>query len=353
MEDTRKTRGAAPAAAPDASPRRAVSLERNDPALPEGMIFSLSQVYSLQSPGFAGEGRGGNVRGTAAPKAVEPSDELLQNLRSLPGGMVFGAARPVSFPQAEEGASMAVRAASHKRSPQASSPSPGDPLVRAMRRFGAEIRQDLGSLAAKFESGAEGIAAVGYDRHGGTSYGKFQISSRAGTMNKFLRYLEDAAPDLAARLASCGPANTGGRAGKMPEAWKDIAAEDPQRFERLQNDFIRESHFEPALQRLTESTGILFEALPAALQEVVFSTAVQHGPGGAFRIISRALSRMGEGKFGNAQKSPETSKQAGEELIRQIYAIRAGQFASSTREVQAAAKERLRLEMREALTLLM
>ncbi|MBA4357411.1 MAG: hypothetical protein C0405_06760, partial [Desulfovibrio sp.] len=44
----------------------------------------------------------------------------------------------------------------------------------------------LGSMAALFESGDKGAAAIGYDRTGGTSYGTFQISSRAGTMNRFL-----------------------------------------------------------------------------------------------------------------------------------------------------------------------
>ena len=37
----------------------------------------------------------------------------------------------------------------------------------------------VGHLSARFESGKEGAAAIGYDGHGGTSYGKYQISSRA------------------------------------------------------------------------------------------------------------------------------------------------------------------------------
>ena len=85
---------------------------------------------------------------------------------------------------------------------------------------------------------------------------------------------------------------------------------------------------------------------------MVFSTAVQHGPGGAFRIVSRALDRVGEGRFSSALDSPDTFRQVGEELIKHVYAIRAGQFTSSSRQIQAAARERLRLEMREALSLL-
>jgi hypothetical protein len=226
------------------------------------------------------------------------------------------------------------------------------PLDWIFSRLERQASPELGDLAARFESGSEGVAAIGYDRNGGTSYGKFQISSRAGTMSSFLRYLESAAPDLAGRLTAAGPANTGGRSGKMPEVWKRIASEDPVRFERLQNDFICKSHFEPALQDIEENTGLRLEKIPPALQEVIFSTAVQHGPGGAARIVSRALSKVGKNAFNAALESPDKLRRAGESLIKHIYAIRAGQFGSSTQQVQAAARERLHLEMREALSLL-
>lgn len=343
MEDTRKAREAKPKeGVSDVLSRGASSVPEERKAGGSWMDFSFRQSYTLQPSGvgapggFVREGSAGERGRTFAPPADSP-----------PGG----SGTAPRLPAREEGA--AGRTASRREaSRESSQASAGSSLIRTVRRMGAGIREDLGNLAAKFESGEEGIAAIGYDRHGGTSYGKFQIASRVGTMGKFLRYLEDKAPDLATRLASSGPANTGGRAGKMPEAWKGIAAEDPQRFERLQNDFIRESHFQPAVQQLAENTGVFVETMPAALQEVVFSTAVQHGPSGAFRIISRALGQVGEGRFSTAQKSPERLKQAGEELIRRIYALRAGQFASSTRQVQAAARERLRLEMRDALALL-
>ena len=61
----------------------------------------------------------------------------------------------------------------------------------------ANSSNTLGSLAARFESGSDGVAAIGYDRHGGTSYGKFQLSSRAGTMDSFISFLSKESPDLA------------------------------------------------------------------------------------------------------------------------------------------------------------
>jgi lysozyme family protein len=212
----------------------------------------------------------------------------------------------------------------------------------------------LGDLAAKFESGRDGIAAIGYDRKGGTSYGKYQIASRVGTMDAFLSYLQDKAPDLAGRLKAAGPANTGGRNGQMPTEWRKIAAEQPERFERLQSDFIHTSHFAPAMRGIAQSTGLAFDKMPKALQEVLFSTAVQHGPAGATRIINQAVEQVGAQKLkssGDGKKSAATRK-AEEQLITQIYNLRAGQFVSSTAQVQSSVRNRLKQEMREAIQML-
>ncbi len=207
---------------------------------------------------------------------------------------------------------------------------------------------ELGSLAAKFESGSDGISAIGYDRKGGTSYGKYQISSRAGTMSNFIDYLREKAPDMARRLSTAGPANTGGRTGGMPAVWRQIASEEPERFEQLQSDFIRSSHFEPTVQALAEATGLTTTSMPAALREVLFSTAVQHGPNGAMRIVSQALESVGKDRLFQGEQG-QIAKQAGEQFIKQIYSLRAGQFSSSTERVRASVRNRLRQEMNEAL----
>ncbi|MDR2489662.1 MAG: hypothetical protein LBD42_09270 [Desulfovibrio sp.] len=219
--------------------------------------------------------------------------------------------------------------------------------------FYTMVDKGLGALAAKFESGSEGISAIGFDRVGGTSYGKYQIASRVGTMAAFIEYLGEKAPDIAKRLQAAGPANTGGRSGKMPAEWKNIAGEEPARFEKLQEDFILASHFEPAMRSISESTGIGFAHMPEALQEVLFSTAVQHGPLGAVRIFNQAMNSVGVNKLrsGNGVGTivSESFKRAGRQLIKQIYALRAGQFSLSSSEVQTAVKKRLSQEMKEAL----
>lgn len=201
---------------------------------------------------------------------------------------------------------------------------------------------DLGKLAARFESGAAGIAAIGYDRNGGTSYGKYQIASRVGSMDSFLKFLDTAAPDIAKSLRGAGPANTGSRRGAMPDMWRKIAAEQPDRFEALQEKFIYDSHYKPALEGILAKTSLTESQLSGAMQEVLWSTAVQHGPAGAVRIFSRAARHLGD----TAGKNFDTR------LISNIYDIRAQQFGSSTEQVQNSVRNRMRQEKQLALNML-
>lgn len=147
-----------------------------------------------------------------------------------------------------------------------------------------------GRLAARFESGEEGPASVGHAaRRGGTSYGTFQIASGTPTYANFLRYLKERAPDLFARLSGRGPADTGSTSGAVPEEWRSIAAEQARRFERLQYEFILATHYRPAVAEIFAQTGVDISALSPASREVLWSTAVQHGPGGACEIFVAAI----------------------------------------------------------------
>ena len=206
----------------------------------------------------------------------------------------------------------------------------------------ANLPAGIGSLAARFESGDSGVDAIGYDRTGGTSYGVYQISSRTGTMRSFIEYLGDRAPDLARRLAAAGPSNTGGRRGSMPAEWRRIAAEDPVRFAQLQHDFITESHYMPAVQDIYEETGVDITKHSRALKEVLWSTAVQHGPRGAARIFSKVINRA---------KGQGIDTQA-KDVINGVYSSRARQFGQSTAEVQDAVHGRFREERAMALAML-
>lgn len=198
----------------------------------------------------------------------------------------------------------------------------------------------LGSLAALFESGGDGgIAAIGFDRRGGTSYGKYQMSSRAGTVDGFINYLDSHAPDIASQLKKAGRANTGSRFGNMPETWKGIASTQPKRFEDLQDKFIHSNNFSPAFKAISKAMNL--QHMNPAMQEVLFSTAVQHGPRGAVRIFAKAF-----GRTGGYEEGKEAS------FIRNVYKIRQTQFSDSSEGVQRAVQGRLGDELRMALSML-
>lgn len=128
----------------------------------------------------------------------------------------------------------------------------------------------------------------------------------------------------------------------MPDAWRSIAKEQPERFEALQEGFIRESHYKPAVEAIAERTGLEADKLSPAMREVIWSTAVQHGPAGAARIFDRADDLSGK----------PTDPAYERKLISNVYKLRAGQFGSSTDEVQAAVHNRFRQEKTLALNML-
>ncbi|GAU09911.1 chitosanase [Desulfoplanes formicivorans] len=190
-----------------------------------------------------------------------------------------------------------------------------------------------GMLSRPFES-QEQCDAIGYDRHGGTSYGIYQISSRQGTMDQFIDFLRQEIPAWAKRLEQAGPADTGSTQGAMPSAWQAIAREDSDLFADIQHRFITKTHYLPALENILQHTGIKEHLLSAPLREVIFSTAVQHGPTGAGNIFKQALENL----------DLDDSSDLAARLLDQIYTIRKTRFSSSSSRVQAAVTSRLNQE---------
>lgn len=189
-----------------------------------------------------------------------------------------------------------------------------------------------GELTAQYESGSAGISAIGYDRVGGTSYGTYQIASKPGSMDEFISFLRARKPDWAEALQASGPANTGSTKGRMPATWKSIAAESPAEFQEMQREFIEQTHYTPARDKILAATGIDMNAQSPAVQEALWSTAVQHGPGGAAAIFNQAVSSI--------SASP-SSRAFASALIDKVYAQRATKFGSSTAQVQASVQNRM------------
>lgn len=174
----------------------------------------------------------------------------------------------------------------------------------------------IGDTIAQYESGNEGVNKIGYDRMGGTSYGKWQLSSRQGSYEAWLKLLESKGgkhAEIAAQLRAAGPTNTGSRQGAHVEVYKKLAAENAQLFEDTQRESLLKDNYNVAMKGIkSESLRKMIEG-DKSLQEMMFSTSVQHGGGGARKIFN-----------GVYQEGMNR-----EQLINAVYAKRAGQFGSS------------------------
>lgn len=143
----------------------------------------------------------------------------------------------------------------------------------------------LGDTSAKFESGSAGAGTVstGNGDRGGKSYGTYQLSSRAGTLQQFLKE-----SPYGKQLEAFTPGSPA-----FDAAWQDLARNDPD-FAKAQHDFIKRTHYDKANEGLKEA-GIDLSGRGKAVQDAVWSTSVQFGAGkadgqtGAVPLFQKAL----------------------------------------------------------------
>ena len=104
------------------------------------------------------------------------------------------------------------------------------------------IGTGLGAIAEKYESAGRGSGTVGWDKSGGTSYGKKQISSKAGAMTDYLKFLEKTGKgDIAKQLREAGiEKDTGSTSGRAVDVWKKLAAEGA--LGNSENEFIGQGY---------------------------------------------------------------------------------------------------------------
>ncbi|HOJ79161.1 MAG TPA: hypothetical protein PL158_13860, partial [Bacillota bacterium] len=78
------------------------------------------------------------------------------------------------------------------------------------------------------------------------------------------------------------------------KAWKNLAINDRQGFLKLQHNFIKHKYFDEAAKELKDKYGFDVSSKSIALQNVLWSTAVQHGVSGAVKIFRNAGLNLNE-----------------------------------------------------------
>ena len=153
----------------------------------------------------------------------------------------------------------------------------------------------LGSVSRQFESstGGAGAGTVGLVKgdHGGASYGLYQMSSKMGQVQQFLKENE-----------KYGKAFEGLTAGTedFNKKWKELGGE--KGFAEAQQAFAKKQYYDAQVKTLGD-LGKKLSGKGQGVQEALFSTGVQYG--GASKLIEKALAgkdvdKMGEKDIINA-----------------------------------------------------
>ena len=222
-------------------------------------------------------------------------------------------------------------------------PPAAPPAKPAAGALGEALADALGELSAKYETGGRGPGTVstGSGDPGGVSYGSYQMATKMGTVARFVGQAGfQWAKDFQGLTPGTAP---------FTACWKRIATDQTAAFQRAQHAFIKKSHYDLLAAKILADDGLDVNTRSGALQDVVWSTAVQHG--GATSIIHKAYSNV-TGKPSDADFDKK--------LICAIYAERGRRkpdgnlayFSKSSPGVQTGVANRFKNEQQDALAML-
>ncbi len=134
---------------------------------------------------------------------------------------------------------------------------------------GLSQQESLGKLSEKYESGGRGPATVstGEGDPGGVSYGTYQLASKIGRADEFVREFY---PKQFEGLQS--------GTLEFTARWKQLAEDQPEQLRENEHRFIRRTHYDPQVAKIEKGLGLRVSERSGAFRDVIWSTAVHHGP---------------------------------------------------------------------------
>ena len=185
----------------------------------------------------------------------------------------------------------------------------------------------LGFVSGEFESGGNpGVIAkdnIGY------AYGAWQMNSQVGALRAFVKDIKN--DERFAHLAELKIDSP-----EFQNEWARVAKAYPSEFLEKQHEFIEKTRFKPVLE-YARSAGL--NTTNRAVQEALWSQAVQHGFEGNKKIIDAAVKKVGK------SSSPD-------DIVRALYEARANYInglSTLSDSLKAQINDRYRRESAKAL----
>ncbi|WP_309890721.1 LysM peptidoglycan-binding domain-containing protein [Archangium sp.] len=296
------------------------------------------KVRSGDTLGEIGQRFGVTVYAIAQANGLRDADAIFvgQMLR-IPGGVD---SKGGSNAQGSGGGATQPRQQSGGSNSSSSSTTPKTEVKNQVTQVKSE---ELGILSRTYESkGEPGTVSSGVGDAGGVSYGTYQLATETGTAKEFVGFLKGKYPTYHSALSGKTPGSSA-----FSEAWKKLAAKDPKGFFNVQHDFIKATHYDPIVAEIKSTTGLDVTTRSKTLQDVAWSTAVQHRHA-SDNIFSKAL----------AGRDPKTLSD--EVLIKAVYAERGRRntknqlvyFTNNPQKTQESVAKRFVAEQKDALAAL-
>ncbi|MBW9102782.1 lytic transglycosylase domain-containing protein, partial [Paraburkholderia phenoliruptrix] len=175
---------------------------------------------------------------------------------------------------------------------------------------------DLGKLSTQYETGGRGPSTVsgGQGDPGGVSYGSYQMTSRTrrtdgtfavgGTVGTFVTSTDF---PWMADFAGLTPGTSA-----FTRKWKEVVQNNLARFISVEHEFMKRTHFDVQINTVIAKTGVDLRYHSHAINDVLWSTAVQHGP--TTDVVTSALKEL--------DMQVSETRDYDEALINAIYAER-------------------------------
>lgn len=174
----------------------------------------------------------------------------------------------------------------------------------------------LTQFVRKYETSNAGSTTIYNDRkYGGMSYGFYQMATRSGTPQKFVKWLSGKDDEIYERLAnkigSVSQLN-----GAFAKEWVAVARRYKTRFTELEHAYAKRFYYDEARQGIRSKIGVDIDKRSWALQAALLSTAIQFG-------VGSTSSRKGAIPIFSGTHKSDISDEA---WIRAIYADKTRRF---------------------------